>query len=136
MTSFNKTKEKVKSLLQAERTLNFLNDSSRLGYVISGNNNINTFIKNVFIEDNDLEVFKYNNHNITDDIIIFKNNILFKTISRTNSMIYIKGFKFTNPQDVNINFILEVVKEKINYYKYIFLIKLERSRKHQPFKSS
>ena len=134
MTSFNKTQEKLKSILQAERTLNFLNDSSRLGFVIAGYNNINTFIKNVFIEDNDLKVYKYDKHNITDDIIIFENNILFKTISRTNSVVFIKCFKFTNPQNVNINLILKEVKEKINYYKYIFLIRIDRSRKNQPFK--
>ena len=44
MKTYRITKEKLKSILQSEKTINFLNDSSRLRYTISGTNNIiNTY---------------------------------------------------------------------------------------------
>ena len=136
MGSYNVTKEKLKLILQSEKTLKFLNDSSYLHYAINNSvGNVNNFIDFCFNNgDDDINIEKYDSRNIIDDIIIFNERILTRAISVKTKHFLFKSFKFRDKDEVNINNILKDVKNKLENYKYIFLILTERNRKNQPFR--
>ena len=57
MESYRITKEKLKSILQSEKTVKFLEDSSLLKYTINNSvGNTNNFIDNVFKDEEDIDI--------------------------------------------------------------------------------
>ena len=129
-------REKIESILKSENTINFLNDFSRFGCVVSKSENVNIFINNVFINDDDVRIESSNTHSKIDDVNIYNKKINIKTLSSNckSKKFLFKSFKFREGEQIDINYILDCVREKLNFYDYFFIIIIERNRKNQPFK--
>ena len=135
MESYRITKEKLKSILQSEKTVKFLEDSSLLKYTINNSvGNANNFINNAFKDEEDIDIEISNSNNKIDDIIVFNKRIMIRAFSIKSSRFLFQSFKFREGDRVDVNKILMEVKNKINFYKYIFIILTDRNRRNQPFK--
>ena len=113
MESYRITKEKLKSILQSEKTVKFLKDSSLLKYTINNSvGNTNNFIDNAFKDEEDIDIEISNSNNKIDDIIVFNRRIMIRAFSIKSSRFLFQSFKFREGDRVDVNKILMEVKKK------------------------
>ena len=128
-----KIKEKLKFILRSEKTTKFLDASSSLKYVINNSvGNTNNFIDNVFGDEENIDIELTNSLCKIDNIIIFDKRIMIRTLSFTTTNFVFKSFKFR--KEFDINEVLKDVKIKLNFFDYIFFIRIDRNMKNKPFK--
>ena len=133
METDKKIKEKLKFILRSEKTTKFLDASSSLKYVINNSvGNTNNFVDNVFGDEKDIGIELTNSLCKIDNIIIFDKRIMIRTASFTTTNFVFKSFKFR--KEFDINEVLRDVKTKLNFFDYIFFIRIDRNTKNKPFK--
>ena len=133
METDKKIKEKLKFILRSEKTTKFLDASSSLKYVINNSvGNTNNFVDNVFGDEKDIDIELTNSLCKIDNIIIFDKRIMIRTASFTTTNFVFKSFKFR--KEFDINEVLRDVKTKLNFFDYIFFIRIDRNTKNKPFK--
>ena len=131
METDRKIKEKLKFILRSEKTTKFLDASSSLNYVINNSpGNTNNFINKVFGEEENISIELTDSLCKIDNIIIFNNRIMIRTLSFNTTHFVIKTFS----RRYNKNELLEIVKKKLNSFEYIFFIRIDRNMKDKPFK--
>ena len=135
MVSYDIIKEKIDKIITSEKTTTFLNASSSLGYCIgNGAENTNNFIDKVFNNEEDVIVEKTNSNRSINSLSILNKRLIIKTLSIRSYRFLIKNFKNSDRNNINIEFILNQIKEKLNSYDYFLIILTERNRKNQPFR--
>ena len=135
METNRKIKEKLKFILRSEKTTKFLDDSSSLNYVINNSvGNANNFIDKVFSDEEDIDIELSNSHNKIDDLIIFDKRIMIRTLSTKSIKFAIKSFNQSEKNKLSKNEMFEAVKEKLNFYDFVFFIKSDKNEKNKPFK--
>ena len=130
MVSYSIIKEKLKLLLNTEKTIKFLNDLNNFGLGLgNATPNLNRFLKELVKDDNEVEIInKGNRKKINNDIQIYNKKILVRTnsISFKNMFnISFETFRYEKEDDIGFCNVFNVINDKLDYYDYIFLIRIE-----------
>ena len=121
-SSYDTIKKRLKTILQSERTIEFLNKLTDFG--ISLNNNspqiINKFIKEVF-QGEGIEIENKHNRKKINKIIIDNKKILLRTTKLTNEFI----IKYEIQDQIDFSNLKNEINNDLNNIDYLFLIRTE-----------
>ena len=121
-SSYDTIKKRLKTILQSERTIEFLNKLTDFG--ISLNNNspqiINKFIKEVF-QGEGIEIENKHNRKKINKIIIDNKKILLRTTSLSNEYI----IKYEIQDQIDFSNLKNEINNDLNNIDYLFLIRTE-----------
>ena len=120
-SSYDTIKERLKTILQSERTIEFLNKLTDFG--ISLNNSpqiINKFIKEVF-QGEGIEIENKHNRKKINKIIIDNKKILLRTTSLSNEFI----IKYEIQDQIDFSNLKNEINNDLNNIDYLFLIRTE-----------
>ena len=120
-SSYDTIKERLKTILQSERTIEFLNKLTDFG--ISLNNSpqiINKFIKEVF-QGEGIEIENKHNRKKINKIIIDNKKILLGTTSLSNEFI----IKYEIQDQIDFSNLKNEINNDLNNIDYLFLIRTE-----------
>ena len=124
-SSYDTIKTKLKTILQSERTIEFLNDLTNFGLSIGNIQLNNKFINKVFQGEDISIVDKNNRKKFSNDIIIDDKKILLRTISITNNIITFKCFKHKKDDEIDFSNLKEKINNDLDNFDYLFLIRIE-----------
>ena len=125
-SSYDTIKTRLKTILQSERTIKFLDELTNFGLSISNSTqNTNKFIKEVF-QGEGIEIEnKHNRKKITNNIIIDNKKILLRTTSISNRFINFKSFKYERQDQIDFSNLKEKINHDLDNFDYLFLIRTE-----------
>ena len=125
-SSYDTIKARLKTILQSERTIEFLDKLTNFGLSLSNSTqNINKFIKEVF-QGEGIEIEnKHNRKKITNNIIIDNKKILLRTTSISNKFINFKGFKYEKQDQIDFSNLKNKINHDLDNLDYLFLIRTE-----------
>ena len=125
-TSYDTIKARLKTILQSERTIEFLNKLTDFGLSIGNSTqNTNKFIKEVF-QGEGIEIENKNNRKrFINNIIIDDKKILIKTNSITNKYIKFKTFKHEKEDEIDFSNLKEKINNDLNSFDYFLIIRIE-----------
>ena len=125
-TSYNTIKERLKTILQSERTIEFLNKLTDFGISLGNSSQItNKFIKEVF-QGEGIEIENKNNRKrFINNIIIDDKKILIKTNSISSRCIKFKTFKYERQDQIDFSNLKENINHDLNNFNYFLIIKIE-----------
>ena len=124
-SSYDTIKTRLKTILQSERTTEFLNDLTNFGLSIGNIQLNNKFINKVFQGEGISIVDKNNRKKFSNDIIIDDKKILLRTISITNNIITFKCFKHKKDDEIDFSNLKEKINNDLDNFDYLFLIRIE-----------
>ena len=124
-SSYDTIKARLKTILQSERTIKFLNDLTNFGLSIGNIQLNNKFINKVFQGEGISIVDKNNRKKFSNDIIIDDKKILLRTISITNNIISFKCFKHEKDDEIDFSNLKEKINNDLDNFDYLFLIRIE-----------
>ena len=124
-SSYDTIKTRLKTILQSERTIKFLNDLTNFGLSIGNTQLNNKFINKVFQGEGISIVDKNNRKKFSNDIIIDDKKILLRTISITNNIISFKNFKYEKQDQIDFSNLKEKINNDLDNFDYLFLIRIE-----------
>ena len=124
-SSYDTIKTRLKTILQSERTIKFLNDLTNFGLSIGNTQLNNKFINKVFQGEGISIVDKNNRKIFSNDIIIDDKKILLRTISITNNIISFKNFKYEKHNEIDFSNLKEKINNDLDNFDYLFLIRIE-----------
>ena len=125
-TSYDTIKARLKTILQSERTIEFLNKLTNFGVSLVNSPQIsNKFIKEVF-QGVGIEIEnKHNRKKITNNIIINNKKILLRINSITNKIIFFKTFKHKKQDQIDFSNLKEEINNDLDNFDYLFYIRME-----------
>ena len=125
-SSYDTIKTRLKTILQSERTIEFLNKLTDFSLSIGNSTqNTNKFIKEVF-QGEGIEIENKNNRKkITNNIIIDNKKNLLRTTSISNKFINFKNFKYEKEDQIDFSNLKNKVNHDLNNFDYLFLIRIE-----------
>ena len=125
-SSYDTIKTRLKTILQSERTIKFLNDLTNFGISLGNSSQItNKFIKEVF-QGEDIEIENKNNRKrFTNNVIIDDKKILIKTNSTSNKNIKFKTLKYEKQDQIDFSNLKEKINNDLDNLDYLFLIRIE-----------
>ena len=125
-SSYDTIKARLKTILQSERTIEFLNKLTDFGLSIGNSTqNTNKFIKEVF-QGEGIEIENKNNRKrFINNIIIDDKKNLIKTNSISSRCIKFKTFKYEREDQINFSNLKEKINHDLNNFNYLFLIRTE-----------
>ena len=124
-TSYDTIKTRLKTILQSERTIEFLNDLTNFGLSIGNLQLNNKFIKEVF-QGEGIEIEnKHNRKKFINNVIIDNKKILIRTNSITNKFITFKSFKYEKEDQIDFTNLKEEINNDLDNFDYLFLIRIE-----------
>ena len=124
-SSYDTIKRRLKTILQSERTIKFLNDLTNFGLSIGNLQLNNKFIKEVF-QGEGIEIEnKHNRKKFINNVIIDNKKILIRTSSITNKFITFKSFKYEKEDQIDFTNLKEEINNDLDNFDYLFLIRIE-----------
>ena len=124
-TPYDTIKTRLKTILQSERTIKFLNDLTNFGLSLGNTQITNKFIKEVF-QGEDIEIEnKHSRKKITNNIIIDNKKILLRTTSMSNKFINFKYFSYEKHDQIDFSNLKNKINHDLNNFDYLFLIRIE-----------
>ena len=125
-SSYDSIKTRLKTILQSERTIKFLDELTNFGISLGNSPQINNkFIKEVF-QGEDIEIENKNNRKkITNNVIIDNNKILIRTNSISNKAFFFKTFKYEKHDEIDFSNLKEKINHDLNNFDYFFIIRIE-----------
>ena len=125
-TPYDTIKTKLKTILQSERTIKFLDELTNFGISLGNSSQItNKFIKEVF-QGEGIEIENKNNRKrFINNVIIDDKKILIRTNSITNKNITFKSFKYEKHDQIDFSNLKEKINKDLDNFDYLFLIRTE-----------
>ena len=125
-TPYDTIKTKLKTILQSERTIKFLDELTNFSFSLGNSSQItNKFIKEVF-QGEGIEIENKNNRKkITNNIIIDNKNFLLRTTSISNRFINFKYFSYKKHNQIDFFNLKEEINNDLDIFDYLFLIRIE-----------
>ena len=125
-SSYDTIKTRLKTILQSERTIEFLNKLTDFGLSISNSTqNTNKFIKEVF-QGEGIEIEnKHNRKKFINNIIIDNKKILLRINSISNKFINFKAFKYEKQDQIDFSNLKNKINHDLDNLDYLFLIRIE-----------
>ena len=125
-SSYDTIKERLKTILQSERTIEFLNKLTDFGISLGNSPQINNkFIKEVF-QGEGIEIEnKHNRKKINNNIIVDNKKILLRTTSISNKIINFKHLKYEKQDQIDFSNLKNKINNDLNNFDYLFLIRTE-----------
>ena len=125
-SSYDTIKARLKTILQSERTIEFLDKLTNFSLSIGNSPQINNkFIKEVF-QGEGIEIENKNNRKrIINNIIIDNKKILLRTTSISNKFINFKSFKYERQDQIDFSNLKEKINNDLDNFDYLFLIRIE-----------
>ena len=125
-TPYGTIKTRLKTILQSERTIKFLDELTDFGISLGNSSQItNKFIKEVF-QGEDIEIENKNNRKkFINNVIIDDKKILIKTSSITNKSIKFKTLKYEKEDQIDFSNLKEKINHDLDNLDYLFLIRIE-----------
>ena len=125
-SSYDTIKERLKTILQSERTIEFLNKLTDFGISLSNAPQItNKFINEVFQGQGIEIVNKHNKKRFVNNIIIDGKKILIRTNSVTNKYIKFKTIKYEKQDQIDFSNLKNKINNDLDNLDYLFLIKIK-----------
>ena len=124
-SSYDTIKTRLKTILQSERTIEFLNDLTNFSLSLGNTQITNKFIKEVF-QGEDIEIEnKHSRKKITNNIIINNKKILLRTTSMSNKFINFKYFSYEKHDQIDFSNLKKQINNELDNFDYLFLIRIE-----------
>ena len=125
-SSYDTIKTRLKTILQSERTIEFLDKLTNFGISLGNSSQIsNKFIKEVF-QGEGIEIENKNNRKrFINNVIIDDKKILIRTNSITNRYIKFKTFKYEKHDQIDFSNLKEKINNDLDNFDYLFLIRIE-----------
>ena len=125
-TPYDTIKTRLKTILQSERTIEFLNKLTDFGISLGNSPQINNkFIKEVF-QGEGIEIENKNKRKkITNNVIIDDKKILIRTNSIKNRDFFFKTFKCERHDEIDFSNLKEKINNELNTFDYFFIIRIE-----------
>ena len=125
-SSYDTIKTRLKTILQSERTVEFLDKLTNFSISLGNSTQItNKFIKKVF-QDEGIEIENKNKRKkITNNIIIDNKKILLRINSTSNKTINFKNFKYERQDNIDFSNLKEKINNDLDNFDYLFLIRTE-----------
>ena len=127
-SSYDTIKERLKTILESERTIEFLNKLTDFGISLSNAVQItNKFINEVFQGEGIKIVNRNNRKRFINNILIDNKKILIKTNSVTNRYIKFKTLKYEKQDQIDFSNLKNNINNDLNNFDYLFLIRIEEN---------
>ena len=124
-TSYDTIKARLKTILQSERTIKFLNELTDFGFSLGHPQLNNKFIKEVF-QGEGIEIEnKHNRKKFINNIIIDNKKILLRTNSITNKHINFKTFGYEREDEFDFSNTKEQINNELDTFHYFLIIRIE-----------
>ena len=125
-TSYDTIKTRLKTILQSERTIEFLNKLTDFGISLGNSPQINNkFIKEVF-QGEGINIENRNCRKKTiNNIIIDDKKILIRTNSIKNRDFFFKTFKYEKQDQIDFSNLKNKINHDLDNLDYLFLIRIE-----------
>ena len=124
-SSYDTITTRLKTILQSERTIKFLNDLTDFGLSLGNPQINNKFIKKVFQGNNIIIENRHNRKKIINNIIIDNKKILLRTNSITNRIINFKYFTYKKHDEIDFSNLKEEINNDLDNFDYFFIIRIE-----------
>ena len=124
-TSYDTIKTRLKTILQSERTIKFLDDLTDFGLSLGNPQINNKFIKKVFqgkgikIED------RRSRKKFINNVIIDNKKILIRTNSITNKYINFKTYGYEREDEFDFSNTKEQINNELDTFHYFLIIRIE-----------
>ena len=124
-SSYDTIKARLKTILQSERTIEFLNKLTDFGITLGNSPQINNkFIKEVF-QGEGIEIENKHNRKKNNNIIIDNKKILLRTTSITNKFINYKHLKYEKQDQIDFSNLKKNINNELDNLDYLFFIRIE-----------
>ena len=125
-TPYDTIKTRLKTILQSERTIEFLDELTNFSISLGNSSQItNKFIKKVF-QGEGIEIEnKHNRKKFINNVIIDNKKNLIRTNSITNKNIKFKTFKYEKQDQIDFSNLKEKINNDLDNFDYLFLIRIE-----------
>ena len=124
-TSYDTIKARLKTILQSERTIEFLNDLTNFGFSLGNTQITNKFIKEAF-QGEGIEIEnKHSRKKITNNIIIDNKKILLRTTSISNKFINFKYFSYEKHDQIDFSNLKKQINNELDTFDYFLIIRIE-----------
>ena len=125
-TPYDTIKTKLKTILQSEKTIEFLDKLTNFGISLGNSSQItNKFIKEVF-QGEGIEIENKNNRKrFINNVIIDNKKFLIRTNSITNRCIKFKTFKYEKHDQIDFSNLKEKINNDLDNFDYFFIIRIE-----------
>ena len=124
-SSYDTIKTKLKTILQSERTIKFLDKLTDVGFSLGNSQINNKFIKEVF-QGEGIEIEnKHSRKKTINNVIIDDKKILIRTNSITNKEINFKYFSYKKHNQIDFFNLKEKINNDLDNFDYLFLIRIE-----------
>ena len=125
-SSYDTIKARLKTILQSERTIEFLNKLTDFGISLGNSPQINNkFIKEVF-QGEGIEIENKNcRKKINNNIIIDNKKILLRTTSVSNKFISFRHLKYEKEDEIDFSNLKEKINHDLNSFDYFLIIRIE-----------
>ena len=131
-TPYDTIKTRLKTILQSERTIEFLDKLTNFGISLSNAPQItNKFINEVFQGEGIEIVNKHNRKRLVNNIIIDGKKILIRTNSITNKNIKFKTLKYEKQDQIDFSNLKNKINHDLDNLDYLFLIRIEEECKEE-----
>ena len=124
-SSYDTIKTRLKTILQSERTIKFLDELTNFGFSLGNPQTNNKFIKEVF-QGEGINIENRNCRKKTiNNVIIDDKKILIRTNSITNKKIFFKAFKYEKQDQIDFSNLKNKINHDLDNLDYLFLIRIE-----------
>ena len=124
-TSYDTIKARFKTILQSEKTIEFLNKLTDFGTTLGNSPQINNkFIKEVFQGEGIKIENKHYRKKINNNIIIDNKKNLLRTTSISNKFISFKHLKYEKQDQIDFSNLKNKINHVLDNLDYLFLIRI------------
>ena len=125
-TPYDTIKTRLKTILQSERTIEFLDKLTNFGLSLGNSPQINNKFINEVFQGEGIEIEnKHNRKKITNNIIIDNKKILLRINSITNKIITFKTLEYKKQDQIDFSNLKEKINNDLDNFDYFFIIRIE-----------